>query len=77
MLNDKIKNKIQLKKQVKSTWVNLPNIAYKTEIIPWKASQNKSQNLNQPNIEGWNLKKNTKNHMSQHTKLVTRVMRLW
>ena len=38
MLNDKIENKIQLNKQVKSIWVNLSNIAYKTEIIPWKAS---------------------------------------
>ena len=30
------------------------------EIIPWKASKNKSQNSNQPNIKWWNFKKNTK-----------------
>jgi len=34
MLNDKIEKKNSTKKQVKSTWVNLSNIAYKTEIIP-------------------------------------------
>ena len=41
MLNDEIKKKIQLKKRVKSTMINMSNLDHKIKITPYKINQNK------------------------------------
>jgi hypothetical protein len=41
MLNDEIKNKIQLKKQVKLAQISLLRLGYETMIPPWKTNINK------------------------------------
>jgi hypothetical protein len=75
MLNDEIKNKIQLKKQVKLARISLSRLGYETMIPPWKTNINKlgSLILNQHSVKGCNLKKKEINlKMAQKTIQVKR-----